>query len=127
MLLLLAFLAPDRLLAVLDPLALIGLGRAERADLGGDLADPLAIGAADRDRGRPLAVDPHIPGARFDSSFGAIVTAPSAIVAVTSLVTRRLNVPRLPLAVRIWPSSSTATPAGIATGFLPIRDIAASS
>src|SRR5207244_9709238 len=72
-------------------------------------------------------VVPHIARARFDSSFGAIVTAPSAIVAVTSLVTRRLNVPRLPLAVRIWSASSTVTPAGIATGFLPIRDIAASS
>src|SRR5216684_5695903 len=72
-------------------------------------------------------VVPHIARARFDSSFGAIVTAPSAIVAVTSLVTRRLNVPRPPLAVRIWPSSSTATPAGIATGFLPIRDISLSS
>ena len=46
-LLLLAFLAADRLVAVLDPLALVGLGRAERADLGGDLADPLAVGAGD--------------------------------------------------------------------------------
>src|SRR5207244_8619045 len=72
-------------------------------------------------------VVPHIARARFDSSFGAIVTAPSAIVAVTSLVTRRLNVPRLPLAVSLWSASSTVTPAGIATGFLPIRDIAASS
>src|SRR5438094_9520088 len=59
-LLLLAFLAADRLVAVLDPLALVGLGRTERADLGGDLADPLAVGAADGDRGRPLAVDPHL-------------------------------------------------------------------
>src|SRR5712691_332413 len=59
-LLLLAFLAADRLVTVFDPLALIGLGRAERADLGGDLADPLAIGAAHCDRGRPLAGDPHI-------------------------------------------------------------------
>src|SRR5712692_6099484 len=72
-------------------------------------------------------VVPHIARARFDSLFGAIVTAPSAIVAVTSLPTSRLNVPSWPLAVRIWPSSSTATPAGIATGFLPIRDIALSS
>src|SRR6266851_592889 len=72
-------------------------------------------------------VVPHIARARFDSSFGAIVTAPWAIVAVTSLVTRRLNVPRLPLAVSLWSASSTVTPAGIATGFLPIRDISASS
>src|SRR5712691_9245322 len=59
-LLLLAFLAANRLVAVLDPLALVGLGRAERPDLGGDLADALAIGAADGDCGRPLAGDPHI-------------------------------------------------------------------
>src|ERR1700675_3799833 len=70
---------------------------------------------------------PHIARARFDSLFGAIVTAPSAIVAVTSLETRRLNVPSWPLAVNIWPARSTATPAGIATGFLPIRDILRSS
>src|SRR6266568_635695 len=74
-----------------------------------------------------LLTSARVVRARFDSLFGAIVTAPSAIVAVTSLLTTRLNVPRLPLAVRIWPASSTATPAGIATGFLPIRDIAVSS
>src|SRR5215207_6134286 len=56
-LLLLAFLAADRLVAVLDALALVGLGRAVRADLGRDLTDPLAVGAGDRDRGRPLAGD----------------------------------------------------------------------
>src|SRR5579862_7840345 len=59
-LLLFAFFATDRLVAVLDALALVRLGRAEGADFGGDLADPLAVGAADRDRGRPLAGDPHI-------------------------------------------------------------------
>src|SRR5712692_9566226 len=68
-------------------------------------------------------VVPHIARARFDSSFGAIVTAPSAIVAVTSLLTARESVPSAPLAVRIWPARSTATPSGIATGCLPIRDI----
>src|SRR2546421_12809599 len=72
-------------------------------------------------------VVPHIARARFDSSFGAIVTAPSAIVAVTSLPTASESVPFLPLAVRIWPARSTETPSGIATGCLPIRDIAASS
>src|SRR5260370_31531337 len=70
---------------------------------------------------------PHIARARFVSLLGAIVTMPSAIVAVTSLLTRRLNVPRLPLAVSLWSASSTATPAGIAMGFFPIRDIAISS
>src|SRR5260370_14666703 len=72
-------------------------------------------------------VVPHIARARFVSLFGAIVTAPSAIVAVTSLLTRRLNVPRLPLAISFWSASSTVTPAGITTGFLPIRDISISS
>src|SRR5437016_4625787 len=65
-LLLLAFLAANRLVAILDPLALVRLGWAERADLGGDLADPLAIGAADRDRGRPLADDLHVLGDRIN-------------------------------------------------------------
>src|SRR6266849_3238298 len=69
-------------------------------------------------------VVPHIARARLVSLFGAIVTAPSAIVAVTSLLTARESVPSWPLAVRIWPAKSTATPSGIATGCLPIRDIA---
>src|ERR1051326_634540 len=59
-LLLFAFLAANRFVAVLDPLALVGLGWAERTDFGGDLADPLAIGAGDRDHRRPLAGDPHV-------------------------------------------------------------------
>src|SRR5580704_2487912 len=56
-LLLLAFLAADVFLDVLDALALIGFRRPVRADLGGDLADALAVGAADRDQGRALAGD----------------------------------------------------------------------
>src|ERR1051326_1369702 len=56
-LLLLAFLAADKFVAVLNPLALVGLGRAETADFRGDLADPLTIGAGNGDRGRPLAGD----------------------------------------------------------------------
>src|SRR5437764_9074978 len=59
-LLLLAFLAADGFLGVLDPLALVGLRRPVAADLGGDLADPLAVGAGDRDRRWPLAGDPHL-------------------------------------------------------------------
>src|SRR5438309_388963 len=69
-------------------------------------------------------VVPHIARARLLSSFGAIVTAPSAIVAVTSPLTARLNVPSRPLAVSVWPDSWTSTPDGIATGCLPIRDMA---
>src|SRR5439155_2288547 len=68
-------------------------------------------------------VVPHIARARLLSSFGAIVTAPSAIVAVTSPLTARLNVPSRPLAVSVWPDSWTSTPEGIATGCLPIRDM----
>src|SRR6185312_6249818 len=56
-LLLLAFLAADGLGVVLDALALVGLRLAVAADDGGDLADALAVGAADRDRGRLLADD----------------------------------------------------------------------
>src|SRR5262245_33984091 len=63
---LLAFLAADRFLAVLDPLALVGFGRAKGADLGGDLADPLAVGAGDRNRRRPLAGDPDVRWDRVD-------------------------------------------------------------
>src|SRR4051812_43636043 len=60
LLLLLAFLAADRLGVVLDPLALVGLGLAEAADLGGDLADALPVGPGDLDRGRLLADDLHV-------------------------------------------------------------------
>src|ERR1700723_641143 len=56
-LLLLAFLAADGFVRVLDALALVGLGRTVRTDLGGDLADALTVGATDRDQGRPLAGD----------------------------------------------------------------------
>src|SRR5437763_13449954 len=67
-------------------------------------------------------VVPHIARARLVSLFGAIVTAPSAIVAVTSSLTARLNVPSRPLAVRVSPASWTSTPEGIGTGCLPIRE-----
>src|SRR5690606_2619218 len=50
-LLLLPFLAEDVLAAVLDALALVRLGLAPAADLGGELADRLLVDAADLDRG----------------------------------------------------------------------------
>src|SRR6186997_2632729 len=50
-LLLLPFLTEDVLAAVLDALALVGLGLAPAADLGGELADGLLVDAADLDRG----------------------------------------------------------------------------
>src|SRR5205807_683612 len=56
-LLLLAFFAADRLGAVLDALALIRLGLAHAAQLRRSLADTLAVGASDLDRGRLLAGD----------------------------------------------------------------------
>src|SRR5579862_7222115 len=59
-LLLLAFLAADNFAGIFDALALVWLGRAVGTDLGGNLADALAVGAAYRDQRRPLAGNPHI-------------------------------------------------------------------
>jgi hypothetical protein len=56
-LLLLAFLPADGLGRIFDALALVGFGRSIGADLGGDLADALAVGAAQGDHGRSLAGD----------------------------------------------------------------------
>src|SRR5262249_62142155 len=56
-LLLLAFLAPDGLGRILDALAFVGLGRTQAADLGGELADLLAIGTADLDLGGIQGLD----------------------------------------------------------------------
>src|SRR3984893_10383189 len=64
-LLLLAFLAADRLGRVFDPLALVGFRRTVGADLGRDLDDPLAVGAADSDQSRPFADDVDVSGYRF--------------------------------------------------------------
>src|SRR5256714_6782332 len=64
-LLLLAFLAADGLGRIFDPLALVGFRRTVGADLGCDLADPLAVGAADSDQGRPFAEDFDITGDRI--------------------------------------------------------------
>src|SRR6187549_3485230 len=57
MLLLLPFLAEDVLATVLDALALVGLGLAPAADLGGDLADLLLVDSADLDRGVVRGLD----------------------------------------------------------------------
>src|ERR1700744_6758084 len=56
-LLLLAFLAPDLPRRVLESLALVGLGRTERADLGRNLANPLTIRPDDLDLGRLQRLD----------------------------------------------------------------------
>src|SRR5207253_1176047 len=50
---LLAFLAEHVLTSVLDPLALVRLGRPERADLGRDLSDFLAVDPGYHDLDRP--------------------------------------------------------------------------
>src|SRR5437868_108482 len=65
-LLLLAFLAADRLVPVLDALALVGLGLPVRADFRRDLADALLVRPADRDRGRLLADDLQLRRDRVD-------------------------------------------------------------
>src|SRR5262249_45172865 len=70
-------------------------------------------------------VVPHIARARLPSSFGAMVICPSAMVAVTSGLIVRLSLPLAPLTFSTCPASTAWTPAGIATGFLPMRDMAA--
>src|SRR5690349_22400528 len=64
-LLLLAFLAADSLGRIFDPLALVGFRRTVGPDLGRDLADPLAVGAADSDQGRSFADDRDVAGDRI--------------------------------------------------------------
>ena len=49
---------------IFHALALVGLGRAEPADLGGDLPDALLVGTADDDRRRGLADDLDVVGDR---------------------------------------------------------------
>src|SRR3546814_8766656 len=68
-LLLLAFLAQHDLVGVLHALALVGLGRTVAADLRRHLTDLLDVGAADRDRGRLVALD----GDAFRNRIGDVV------------------------------------------------------
>src|SRR5262245_101242 len=51
-LLFLSFLAEDVLVGVFHALALVGLGRTESTDLGGDVPDLLLVDASDHDLGR---------------------------------------------------------------------------
>ena len=58
------------------------------------------------------------------SSLGRDTTTwPPSTFAVIGSATTWLRVPLGPLTVTFWPSIATSTPAGIAMGFLPIRDI----
>src|SRR5215212_2562488 len=56
-LLLLRFLDRHLLVGVADALALVGLGRPQRAHFGGDLADGLAVEALDDELGLRRALD----------------------------------------------------------------------
>src|SRR5260370_27646277 len=72
---LLAFLAEDVLARVLDALALVRLGRPERADLGGDLSDFLAIDPGYHDLDLPRRHDPDALGGRI----GDVLAQPEPI------------------------------------------------
>src|SRR5690348_2892121 len=50
------------LVGVADALALVGLGLADLADVGGDLADELLVGAPHRDAGRRRHLEGHPVG-----------------------------------------------------------------
>mgnify|MGYP000132629483 CR=1 FL=1 len=54
---------------------------------------------------------------------GVTVTAPSSIFTSTCALTTKDNSPFEPFAMTFWPSRFAVTPSGIATGFLPMRDI----
>ena len=69
-------------------------------------------------------VVPHSMRARFVSFLGLTTTLPSSSVAAISLSTASASVPSRPLAVTVDPASSTVTPCGRVTGFLPMRDMA---
>src|SRR5262252_3695918 len=64
-LLFLAFLAADRLRRIFDAFTLVRLRRAEGADLGSDLTDPLTVGPAYGNGGRSVARDLDIAGDRI--------------------------------------------------------------
>src|ERR1700676_3425610 len=71
-------------------------------------------------------VVPHCMRARLVSDRGVTTTLPSCTMAPTSLATTSVSVPSLPLAVTVWPATSTVTPCGIGTGCLPTRDMGTS-
>src|SRR5437667_12669379 len=83
---LLSFLAEDVLACVLDALALVGLGRPERADLGRDLSDFLAVDAGHHDFGRPRRHDGDAVGDRI----GDVVAEPERELQVLALHRRTI-------------------------------------
>src|SRR5207244_5677634 len=84
---LLAFLAEDVLARVLDALALVRLGRPERADLGGDLSDFLAVDPGYHDLDRPRRHDRDAVGGRI----GDVVAETGREKKVHSLNRRRVT------------------------------------
>src|SRR5438552_5085950 len=66
---------------------------------------------------------PHMARARVESSRGLSESAPSSWRTSISSATVQASWPLGPCTVTVWPSRVTVTPAGIAMGFLPIRDI----
>src|SRR5919112_5341916 len=70
---------------------------------------------------------PHCWRARFDAPRGVTVTAPLSCAMVTSSVALKDSVPFGPFTAMVWPSIVALTPDGSGTGFLPIRDMEASS
>src|ERR1700712_654094 len=66
---------------------------------------------------------PHIARARVLSSRGVSVSSPFSWATLISSTTVHASWPLGPLTVTVWPSRVTVTPCGIATAFLPIRDI----
>src|SRR6185437_4899527 len=72
-------------------------------------------------------VVPHSTRARLVSDLGFTTTLPSCTAAAISLLIGSFSVPSLPLAVSVWPATSTVTPCGMATGYLPMRDMGSTS
>src|SRR5262245_40917138 len=66
---------------------------------------------------------PHMARARVESSRGVKVSSPFSWAMAISSTTVQVSWPLGPLTVTVWPSRVAVTPCGMATAFLPIRDI----
>src|ERR1700748_2679786 len=69
-------------------------------------------------------VVPHCERARLLALFALTQTLPSSTDVSTSSVVSSFSSPSLPFTVRTLPASVAVTPCGMATGYLPTRDIA---
>src|SRR5712671_3216126 len=70
---------------------------------------------------------PHMARARLVSVRGSTLIAPSSIFTTISSGTTNCRAPFGPFIFTVWPSTLAVTPDGIATAFLPMRDMAALS